>query len=471
MHVNFGGRRALRSAKVSLLVFSFALETLAISLIAFLNQGLFGGEYLAAYHIASTMFFLFSLGAWKSTIFRDRSSAFVVVTKGVLLAWPGYTALASAFREPVAVQPLLSGTLLMLSGLLASRWGIRTIVFTVRAKGHLLERAAIVGTRVEVDDLRAKLLKNPMFGYEPIVSLCTDQPKLADGLAQKSSNTESPRVFEDLEFARLRDVTTVFVGASVASDPKELEQLLWFFRGSGLETYLNKPVGYLSSTGFELIPAYNSVLLRMKDSPFRASSAALKRIFDLFFGSALLLVSLPLQVAISVLIVVLDRQAPLFTHTRVGLNGVNFQLLKFRTMRIDSTGNFDSEMHESNRAGNEVQFKLRRDPRVTSLGRWLRRYSLDELPQLLHVLSGRMSLVGPRPHVASEIAKYEDLALNRLRLKPGLTGAWQVSGRSDLSWEESIAIDLDYVQNWSIVLDFVILTRTIWAVIRGKGAY
>jgi lipopolysaccharide/colanic/teichoic acid biosynthesis glycosyltransferase len=122
-------------------------------------------------------------------------------------------------------------------------------------------------------------------------------------------------------------------------------------------------------------------------------------------------------------------------------------------------------------AGNTVLFKMRSDPRVTRVGRLLRRFSLDELPQLINVMRGEMSLIGPRPPLPAEVEQYEDDAVRRLRVKPGLTGLWQVSGRSDLSWEESVRLDLWYVDNWSLVLDMQILGRTAAAVLRGRGAY
>ena len=142
---------------------------------------------------------------------------------------------------------------------------------------------------------------------------------------------------------------------------------------------------------------------------------------------------------------------------------------KIRSMYIDAAARRDALMVESE--GNGVLFKMRQDPRVTSVGRVLRRYSLDELPQLINVVKGDMSLVGPRPPLAEEVAAYGDAVHRRLRVKPGLTGLWQISGRSDLSWEESVRLDLRYVDNWSVAMDLLILWRTARAVLRASGAY
>lgn len=145
-------------------------------------------------------------------------------------------------------------------------------------------------------------------------------------------------------------------------------------------------------------------------------------------------------------------------------------MLKFRTMCVDAEQRV-AQMRAAADAGNEILFKMRQDPRVTRVGRVLRRFSLDELPQLVNVLKGEMSLVGPRPPLPREVQAYEPDAVRRLRVRPGMTGLWQVSGRSELTWDESLRLDLWYVDNWSLVLDLQILARTARAVIKGRGAY
>ncbi|MDX6203841.1 MAG: hypothetical protein QOJ83_3341, partial [Frankiales bacterium] len=165
-----------------------------------------------------------------------------------------------------------------------------------------------------------------------------------------------------------------------------------------------------------------------------------------------------------------DSRGPvLFRQTRAGTGGRPFTVYKFRTMAVDA----ESRLEEL-RALNEsdgLLFKMRRDPRVTRSGRFLRKYSLDELPQLLNVLRGNMALVGPRPPLPSEVEAYGADVRRRLMVRPGITGLWQVSGRSDLTWEESVRLDLYYVENWSPALDISILWKTLFAVLRGGGAY
>jgi lipopolysaccharide/colanic/teichoic acid biosynthesis glycosyltransferase len=159
----------------------------------------------------------------------------------------------------------------------------------------------------------------------------------------------------------------------------------------------------------------------------------------------------------------------LYRQERVGLNGRPFTMLKFRSMVVDADSRLDTLRDEN--LGDGLLFKMREDPRVTPVGRWLRRLSLDELPQLLNVLGGSMSLVGPRPPLPSEVARYDNSVRRRLLVKPGLTGLWQISGRSDLPWDEAVRLDLRYVENWSLSLDLLILWKTVRAVLGGSGAY
>jgi lipopolysaccharide/colanic/teichoic acid biosynthesis glycosyltransferase len=158
-----------------------------------------------------------------------------------------------------------------------------------------------------------------------------------------------------------------------------------------------------------------------------------------------------------------------YRQRRVGKRSRQFDMLKFRSMVLDADQALDSLLEHND--GNGVLFKLRRDPRVTPVGRFLRRYSLDELPQLINVLKGQMSFVGPRPALEREVARYGPDMHRRLLVKPGITGLWQISGRSDLSWDEAVELDVRYVDNWSLGLDLAILLRTIRAVVRCPGAY
>ena len=194
-----------------------------------------------------------------------------------------------------------------------------------------------------------------------------------------------------------------------------------------------------------------------------------KSVMDLCFAAILVLLLSPVLLAIALAVKLGDGGPVFFRQQRVGVSGEYFAMLKFRTMVVDAEAHLARLASRSD--GNTVLFKMQDDPRVTKVGRILRRYSLDELPQLFNVLKGDMSLVGPRPPLPREVDQYEPDARRRLRVKPGMTGLWQVSGRSDLSWEESLRLDLHYVDNWSPIGDLHILFRTVNAVVNGPGAY
>jgi lipopolysaccharide/colanic/teichoic acid biosynthesis glycosyltransferase len=198
-------------------------------------------------------------------------------------------------------------------------------------------------------------------------------------------------------------------------------------------------------------------------------SRATKRVFDLVAGCLLLLASVPVF-ALLAAVIKLDSPGPvLFNQVRVGRNGVLFIMYKFRTMRTDAE-KLKQELMEHNEAGGVI-FKMKRDPRITRVGRILRKLSLDELPQVMNVVRGEMSIVGPRPPVPSEVAEYTPADRRRLEARPGLTCLWQVSGRSDIPFDGQVSLDVEYIETRSLWQDLVILVRTVPAVLLGKGAY
>ncbi len=195
----------------------------------------------------------------------------------------------------------------------------------------------------------------------------------------------------------------------------------------------------------------------------------MKNVIDRFGALLLVLITAPLLLVLLAIAVKCDGGPVFFRQTRVGQHGKTFRMIKFRSMCVDAEARKNELLATNEGAG--PLFKLRNDPRVTAIGAMLRRYSLDELPQLFNVLAGTMSLVGPRPPLPEEVAKYSRDAERKLLVRPGLTGLWQVSGRSNLSWEESVRLDLRYVENWTLAMDALILWKTFGAMIRGNGAF
>jgi exopolysaccharide biosynthesis polyprenyl glycosylphosphotransferase len=194
-----------------------------------------------------------------------------------------------------------------------------------------------------------------------------------------------------------------------------------------------------------------------------------KRLFDVAVCVLLILAASPIMLMVAIAIRMDSRGPVLFQQERVGIEGRRFKMLKFRSMVSDAERRLNAVAHLNE--GNGVLFKIKDDPRITRVGRVLRKFSLDELPQLFNVLAGSMSLVGPRPPLPNEVEAYESDVRRRLLVKPGLTGLWQVSGRSNLSWQDSVRLDLYYVENWSLAGDLIILLRTVRAVFHSTGAY
>jgi exopolysaccharide biosynthesis polyprenyl glycosylphosphotransferase len=227
----------------------------------------------------------------------------------------------------------------------------------------------------------------------------------------------------------------------------------------------------LSLNQVDILDVNGIPLIGMREAELSGSNLVLKRAIDIVLATILLLGLLPLLLVVAILIK-LDSPGPiLYTRTRVGRDGRLFTFLKFRSMRQDADKQLENIIHLDEARSDGRIFKVRDDPRLTRVGRWIRRASIDELPQLLNVLHGEMSLVGPRPPFPHEVEKYEDWHRRRLDVVPGITGLWQVSGRSNLTFDEMALLDIWYIENWSIGLDLRILFRTIPAVALGTGAY
>jgi exopolysaccharide biosynthesis polyprenyl glycosylphosphotransferase len=253
-------------------------------------------------------------------------------------------------------------------------------------------------------------------------------------------------------------------------DPDKLRWISWQLEGTDADLIVSPGLAEVAGRRLHIQPVAGLPLLYVDEPQFTGFRRVLKSAFDRTLAAAALVVLAPLLVLIAVLVKATSRGWPFFLQTRVGKDGRTFKMIKFRSMYAGAERRV-SELLAYNQAPDGVLFKMHDDPRVTRIGRTLRRYSLDEVPQLINVVTGAMSLVGPRPPLPDEVAQYGDHVRRRLLVKPGLTGLWQISGRSDLSWEESVRLDLRYVENWSLALDMVVLLKTARAVLRAEGAY
>ena len=253
-------------------------------------------------------------------------------------------------------------------------------------------------------------------------------------------------------------------------DPLRLRRLTWQLEVTGARLYVGTGLLDAAPGRTRMLTLGDLDLVHLRPAPVRSWTRLVKAGLERLMVVVLLILVAPLLAAIAIA-VRLDSPGPaLFRQRRIGRDGQDFTMYKFRTMTTDAE-TLVADLADRNEVDGQVLFKIRQDPRVTSVGAFLRRYSLDELPQLFNVLVGTMSLVGPRPALPTEVAAYDLDPRRRLAVKPGITGLWQVSGRSDLTWEESVRLDLHYVDNWSLALDAGILCRTVHAVLGHRGAY
>jgi exopolysaccharide biosynthesis polyprenyl glycosylphosphotransferase len=332
----------------------------------------------------------------------------------------------------------------------------------LRRTGRLTFRTLVVGTNEEARRL-AHMMSRDGFGYRAIGLVRTDfGPHEADGLP----------VWGDV--ARLEQAITasgaecVFVASSAVTQ-EEMARVTKVAREGRAEVRMSSMISDIMSTRISVQPLGNVVTLSLKPAQLSGFQDATKRIMDVTLSSLALLVTLPVTAVIALALKLTSRGPIFYRQERVGQHGRAFSMLKFRTMVQGAEAMLDS-LKDLNEATGPL-FKLRDDPRITTVGRLLRRFSMDELPQFWNVLRGDMSVVGPRPPLQSEVALYEDWHHGRLEVRPGITGLWQVRGRSQLPFDDYVRLDLYYIENWSLAFDLFILIKTVPAVLTGKGAF
>jgi exopolysaccharide biosynthesis polyprenyl glycosylphosphotransferase len=260
------------------------------------------------------------------------------------------------------------------------------------------------------------------------------------------------------------------VGAWSDLTQADLRRLSWELEGSGVDLVVAPSLTDIAGPRIHIRPVAGLPLLHVEQPEFSGGRRLLKGTVDRLLATSALLLLIPVLAALAAAIRLTSSGPALFRQTRVGVDGRTFTIFKLRSMYVDAEQRL-AALQDRNENADGLLFKIKDDPRVTPLGALLRRFSLDELPQLLNVLRGDMSLVGPRPPLPAEVAQYGDDVRRRLLVKPGLTGLWQISGRSDLSWDESVRLDLHYVENWTLALDLLILWKTGFAVLQRRGAY
>jgi exopolysaccharide biosynthesis polyprenyl glycosylphosphotransferase len=348
---------------------------------------------------------------------------------------------------------------------LLARFTLRKQLHRRRAAGQCLLNVVAVGHELAVANLVTELQRDRYHGLT-VVGACVVRPGECD------------EVVGVPVYGGLDDVTaavkafgadTVAVLACPEIDGIKLRGLAWELEKTGTDLCVAPALLDVAGPRTTIRPTAGLTLLHVDHPQLTGSRLVLKGLFDRCAAAAALILLAPLMGVLAAAIRLHDGGPALFKQVRVGKNGHSFRIYKFRTMVVDAEQR-KTQLMESNESDG-VLFKLRKDPRVTPVGAFLRRRSFDELPQLFNVVRGHMSLVGPRPALPDEAENYADHVRRRLVVKPGLTGLWQVNGRSDLSWEESVRLDLRYVENWSFALDLQILWKTIAVMVYGSGAY
>lgn len=350
--------------------------------------------------------------------------------------------------------------------LACGRYALRRVLHRARAHGGFAQRTVIVGSGEHVDAVASVFDRETWLGYDVLGALT---PATESTVATDGGVRVLGEVHEAAGLIRACDADVVVVAGGGFDSPAAMRELVWDLEADDVQVIMAPGVTDVSSERIRVRPVGGLPLLHLDRPKSQEALRWAKRAFDIVGSAALLAIAAPVMLWTALQIKRFDGGPVLFRQTRVGRDGSYFTCLKFRSMVVDAERVL-ADLHEETGYA-EGLFKMEQDPRITRPGRWIRRYSLDELPQLINVLRGDMSLVGPRPPLPIEVDRYTLTQSRRLRVRPGLTGLWQVSGRSDLSWDESVRLDLYYVDNWSMIQDVVILGRTVGAVASSRGAY
>lgn len=381
----------------------------------------------------------------------------VLVTAGSI----GLASLMFELHSPRDVV-ILGLPVVLVLGWVARHVG-RRILHRRRFDGRCQMRTLLVGDPLTVKRLQAQLEREPYHGYD-VVGVCLpafERREMVGIPTVLGAIADIPQVVVD------NGIDAVVVGAGQLFGDS-LRRLSWAIGRTQAELVVAPGIEDVLEPRLRVRPTAGLSLLHVQTANPRIRLFA-KSVLDRVLAGLLLLIAAPVLILAAIAIRFDDHGPAFFRQTRIGEGGVPFRIWKLRTMYVDAEERRLALLASTDRDG--PMFKMRRDPRITRVGRHLRRLSLDELPQLVNVVRGDMSLVGPRPPLPSEVETYHDAVTRRLLVRPGLTGLWQVSGRADLSWEESIHLDLRYVDNWSFAMDAQILWRTFRAVVGGRGAY
>ena len=373
------------------------------------------------------------------------------------------------FRLEIARGYLAIALPLGIVALTANRWLARKYVASCRRRGKWQNAVLAVGAPSSVHQLAESFARRPADGLR-LVSAC------GPGMQERESLVISPteRVpilpySRDITDAVRQSGADTVVITSGHLTPEEIRDLSWQLEKLDVDLVVSPGMVDVAAPRLSVWLVGGQPLIHVDKPQYNGAKRFQKRVFDFCFSLLVLLGVAPIMLLAALAVKLTSRGPVFYLSDRVGLDGKPFRMIKFRSMVVDAEQRFAEVAHLNESDG--LLFKVRRDPRVTPVGRFLRRYSIDELPQFFNVLRGEMSVVGPRPPLPHEAWAYDLHTRRRLLVRPGITGLWQISGRSNLSWEDSVRLDLSYVENWSMMSDLVIAVGTIKAVFAASGAY
>lgn len=410
--------------------------------------------------------FLGAHGAYSSRDFGAGPEEFKTVTLGSSLAAGFFGMMCYLLQIELSRGFLLLSFMLGIPLLLLERFAVRKVLHRARARGRLLHRVVAVGGPTAIAELTEVLHRELYAGYQ-VVGACVPTGILVDPaelpVPHLGGVADTRQACEDA------GADTVLVARGGYSSSADLRRIAWDLEGSEIELVVVPSLTDVAGPRIHMRPVAGLPLLHVEGPQTDEAGGIAKRAFDVTGALVGLLAISPFLLVVAFLIKLEDRGPVFFRQVRVGRSGTPFRMLKLRSMVPDAERRLTDVWHLNESDG--ALFKVANDPRLTRIGRFLRRFSVDEIPQLLNVLKGDMSLVGPRPPLPAEVEEYERDVHRRLLVRPGMTGLWQVSGRSSLSWAEAVRLDLYYVDNWSMVTDLVIIAKTIKAVLSSHGAY
>ncbi len=460
-----------------------AAVLLAVGLAHFLRFGSFPGDTPVSGRLPFLELSSVIAAGWMLalTINRSRSprvtgcgiEEYRRVWVGTLSVFGAIAIVSMLLKLEIARAYLIIALPLGLAALTLSRWLARRYVLRERLRhGRFLTRVVAVGTISSVRELAESLAREPGHEFQ-IVGACVNDGDAGHQI-ELPAGPAIPIFGDESEAARAAVVTgsrAVTVTSSEQLSARDLRELSWELEKSDVDLVVSPGVVDVAGPRVHMRPVAGLPLIYLEKPQYHGAKRFQKRLFDLVFSSTALLCGLPLLVAIVLAVKLTSRGPVLYRQERIGLDGVPFRVFKFRTMVNGADGMVGDLAKLGLASSPRDQFKFVDDPRVTPVGRILRKTSLDELPQFINVLKRDMSVVGPRPQVAAEVSAYDDSARRRLLVRPGITGLWQISGRSNLSWEDSMRLDLLYVENWSMANDFVIALKTAKVMLSRDGAY